>query len=101
MDRRKYYLDQKEERLLATGLPKVSEQAQQENDTQAQAHQERTWYFASVYAHLVADYLKVGWMVTLPTPAHPVGDAYNKVPMYWPCSCVDEVSGLPPRPRRQ
>jgi len=44
-------------------------------------------FYRTVVAELVEDYLRAGWMIVLPSRAHPVGDAYGRVPIMWVCEC--------------
>jgi hypothetical protein len=44
-------------------------------------------FYRTVVAELVEDYLRAGWMIVLPSRAHPVGDAYGRLPIMWVCEC--------------
>jgi hypothetical protein len=49
--------------------------------------------YRSVDAHHVNAWLRLGWMVLLPSKSHPVADAYARVPLVWICQECD-----PPMP---
>jgi hypothetical protein len=69
--------------MPSRGLPAATVEAL--SRTRAAQRTRMPTTYMTVEARDVEAFLKSGWLVALPSRPHPVGDAYERIPLVWVC----------------